>query len=83
LGFGLFIVVFSIINCVSHIGQGIRRREWNPGLVMASIQFALSIYAAYFITANGLSNQLAWWIFTVILSILIHALLFKFVMSKK
>ncbi len=82
IGFGLFIIVFSVINCLTHIFQGVRRKEWNPGLVMASLQFAISIYAAYFVTANGLSNPIIWWIATVAVSVLIHALLFRFVLEE-
>ena len=81
IGFGLFIIVFSIINCLTHIYQGVRRKEWNPGLVMASVQFAISIYAAYFVTTNGLSNPIIWWIATIIGSVLVHILLFRFVLK--
>ena len=82
IGFGLLIVVFSIINCLTHIVQGIRRREWNPGLVVASLQFVISIYAAYFVTANALSNPTIWWIATVLFSALAHVLLFRFVLRE-
>ena len=82
LGFGLLIIIFSIMNCLTHIGQGIKRKEWNPGLVMASIQFLISVYAAYFVTVSGLTNQLVWWIGTLIISVVVHIILFKFVMSK-
>ena len=81
-GFGLLIIVFSIINCLTHIFQGVQRKEWNPGLVMACLQFAISIYAAYFVTTNGLSNPVFWWIATVVFSALVHALLFRFVLNK-
>jgi hypothetical protein len=33
IGFGLLIIIFSIMNCMTHIFQGVKRREWNPGLV--------------------------------------------------
>lgn len=82
LGFGLFIIVFSILNCLTHIFQGLKRKEWNPGLVMASLQFLVSLYAAYFVTVNGLSNPVIWWIGTVVCSALIHALLFRFVLKE-
>lgn len=77
IGFGLLIIIFSIVNCLTHIIQGIRLKEWNPGLVMASLQFIVSIYAAYFVTVNGLTNPVIWWIGTVVFSALAHALLFK------
>jgi hypothetical protein len=83
IGFGLLIVIFSIINCLTHIVQGIKRMEWNPGLVMASLQFLLSVYGAYFITVNGLASPLSWWIIIVLFSVVAHAVLFKVVMSKK
>jgi hypothetical protein len=83
LGFGLVIVVFSIMNCLAHIVQGIKRKEWNPGLVMASAQFLISVYAAHFVTRHGLTNATLWWIGTVIFSAGIHAILFKVVMGKK
>ena len=81
IGFGLFIIVFSVINCLTHIYQGVRRKEWNPGLVMASLQFTISLYAAYFVTNHGLSNPLFWWITAVVGSILVHVLLFRFVLK--
>ena len=83
IGFGLLIIVFSIMNCLTHIIQGVRRKEWNPGLVIASLQFAVSIYAAYFVTVNGLTHQIFWWVATVVFSGLVHAVLFKVVMAQK
>lgn len=83
IGFGLLIVIFSIMNCLSHIVQGIKQKEWNPGLFMASLQFLISIYAAHFVTVNGLSNQVLWWVGTIVFSAIVHAVLFKVVMSKK
>ena len=82
IGFGLLIIVFSIINCLTHIFQGIRRREWNPGLVMASLQFVISIFAAYFVTVHGLSNPVPWWIGTVVLSALVHFVVFRVVLKE-
>ena len=82
LGFGLLIIIFSLINCTTHIVEWFRRRRWNPGLIMASLQFLLSLYAAYFITFHGLSNAVFWWITTLLFSILVHALLFRLVLSK-
>jgi hypothetical protein len=82
LGFGLLIIVFSIINCLTHIFQGLRRREWNPGLVMAGMQFIISIYAAYFVTVNGLSNPVIWWIATVVFSALVHVIVFRIVLKE-
>jgi len=81
IGFGLLIIVFSIMNCLTHIVQGVRHRKWNPGLVMASLQFVVSIYAAYFVTVNGLTNPIIWWLATVIFSGLVHAVLFRFVLK--
>ena len=81
LGFGLLIIVFSILNCLTHIFQGLKRKEWNPGLVMASLQFLVSLYAAYFVTMNGLENPVIWWIGTVVFSAVVHALLFRFVLK--
>ena len=83
IGFGLLIVIFSVFNCLTHIVQGIKRKEWNPGLVMASIQFAISIYAAIFITQKGLENRVFWWIGALVFSIIVHAILFKSLMTKK
>ncbi|WP_371825319.1 HXXEE domain-containing protein [Paenibacillus soyae] len=83
IGFGLLIVIFSLMNCATHIYTGVKYREWNPGLVMASLQFIASTYGAYIITAKGISHPLIWWISSVIFSILVHAILFKFVMNKK
>ena len=83
LGFGLLIVIFSIMNCLTHIVAGFKLKEWNPGLVMASLQFIVSIYAAYFLTVNGLTNRGYWWVGTIVFSTIVHAILFKVVMSKK
>jgi len=83
IGFGLLIIVFSIMNCLTHIVQGLRRKEWNPGLIMASLQFVISLYAAYFVTANGLTNPVFWWIATVVFLALIHAGLFRLILNKK
>ena len=82
IGFGLFIIVFSIINCLTHIIMGVRRKEWNPGLVIASLQFVISLYAAYFVTVNGLTNPVLWWAGTIIFSALAHALLFKTILKE-
>ncbi len=82
IGFGLVIIIFSMMNCLTHIAQGIKLRCWNPGLVMASIQFIISIYAAYFVSMNGLDNVVIWWLGTIIFSVLAHVLLFKLVMSR-
>ena len=82
IGFGLLIIVFSIINCLTHIFQGIRRREWNPGLVMASLQFVISIFAAYFVTVHGLSNPVPWWIGAVAASAIVHLAVFRIVLKE-
>lgn len=82
LGFGLLIIIFSIINGLTHIAEGIKRKSWNPGLVMASLQLVISIFAAYYVTVHGLDNPIAWWIGTIIFSIFVHILLFKLVMTK-
>lgn len=77
IGFGLFIIIFSIINCLTHIFQGIKMRGWNPGLIAASMQFLLSLYGAYFITLNALTNQWLWWSCSVFFTVVVHALLFR------
>jgi hypothetical protein len=82
IGFGLLIIVFSIMNCLTHIVQGVRLKTWNPGLVMASLQFVVSIFAAYFVTVNGLTNPTIWWIGTVVFSGIVHAALFRMVLKK-
>jgi hypothetical protein len=83
LGFGLLIIIFSIMNCLTHIVEGFKLKEWNPGLVMASLQFIISIYAAYFLTMNGLTNRVYWWVGAIVFSAIVHAILFKVVMNKK
>lgn len=83
IGFGLLIIIFSIMNCLTHIFQAVKQKEWNPGLVMASLQFLISIFAAYFVTVNGLTHQVLWWIGTIVFSAVVHAVLFKVVMSKR
>ncbi|MGQ4001678.1 HXXEE domain-containing protein [Francisellaceae bacterium CB300] len=83
IGFGLLIVIFSIMNCLTHIAEGIKRKSWNPGLVMASLQFLISIFAAYYITRHGLNHVVAWWIGTIVFAVIAHVLLFKLVMTKE
>jgi len=82
-GFGLLIIVFSLINCATHIRQAIVDNRWNPGLVMASIQFVVCFYAGWFVTTHGLAFPLFWWTGTVAVSAGIHALLFTLVMRRK
>lgn len=77
IGFGLLTIIFSIINCLTHTLQALKKHEWNPGLVVASMQFLLSIYGAYFITINALNNPWLWWSSSVIFSIVVHTLLIK------
>ena len=83
IGFGLLIIIFSIMNCVTHIVEGIRRRRWNPGLVVASIQFILSLYGAWFITTRGLDAPVWWWTGSIVFSALVHLVLFRVVMKKE
>jgi hypothetical protein len=83
IGFGLVIIIFSVINCLLHIIQGIKFRCWNPGLVVASFQFIVSLYAGYFITSHGLNHSIPWWISGILFSIIVHALLFHFIMKGK
>lgn len=81
IGFGLLIIIFSMMNCFTHIAQGIKHKGWNPGLIMASVQFMISVYGAYFITTNGLTDPWFWWTGTIVFSVIVHVLLFKFVMK--
>ena len=83
IGFGLLIIVFSIINCATHIRQALLDRRWNPGLVMASLQFLISLYAAWFVTTHGLEHPALWWAAAVVVSAVIHILLFRLVMQRK
>jgi hypothetical protein len=82
VGFGLVIIVSSIVNCVTHIVEAIRRKRWNPGLVVASIQFVLSVYGAWFLTSHGLTDPLWWWAGTIAFAAAVHAAVFRIVMSK-
>lgn len=83
IGFGLVLIIFSIINCLTHVGMALRKRAWNPGLIMASLQLVLSLYGAYFLTAYGGIHKIAlWWIFSSLFSILAHLAVFKFAMTK-
>lgn len=83
IGFGMLIIIFSIMNCFTHIVEAIKQKEWNPGLVMASLQFMISIYAAYFVITYGLTNTVFWLIGTIVFSIIVHVILFKTAMTKK
>lgn len=82
IGFGLLIIIFSIMNCLTHIAEAIKLKSWNPGLVMASIQFVISIFAAVYVTVYGLDNPVMWWSGTIIFSVITHILLFKLVMTR-
>lgn len=83
IGFGLLIIIFSIINCLTHIGMALQKKEWNPGLVMASLQLLLSIYGAYFLTTQGgIHNVILWWISAIVFSVAAHVAVFKFAMTK-
>jgi len=82
-GFGLLIIIFSIVNCLTHIAEAVKSRRWNPGLVMASVQFLVSLFAAWFVTIHGLKSPAAWWGGSILFSAIVHVLLFRFVMSEK
>ncbi len=62
------------MNCLLHIFLGVKLKEWNPGLILASIQFVVSVYGEYFITVHGLSNAGSWWIAGTAFSIPIASL---------
>jgi hypothetical protein len=81
IGFGLIIIIFSVMNCLLHIILGIKLRRWNPGLVVAGFQFMVSIYAGYFITSHGLDHPIAWWSAGILFSITVHAFLFHFILK--
>lgn len=82
-GFGLLIIIFSIVNCLTHIVEAVKSHRWNPGLVMASVQLLVSLFAAWFVTTHGLVSPLAWWGSSILFSAIVHVLLFRFVMSEK
>lgn len=83
IGFGLCIVIFSIINCATHIVQAAKAKRYNPGLAVASFQFLVSLYAAYFITANGLANPIVWWAGSIVFSAAAHAIVFRTILSSR
>jgi hypothetical protein len=83
IGFGLLIIVFSLINCATHIGTALRNREWNPGLVLASIQFAASIFGAVYISLyGGIRDLFVWWIAAILVAAAVHILLFRLILKK-
>lgn len=83
IGFGLLLIIFSSINCLTHVGMALRKREWNPGLVMASLQLLLSIYGAYFLTVHGgIQNVALWWFLTIVFSVAAHVIVFRLGMTK-
>ncbi len=81
IGFGLGIVIFSIINCATHIAQAAKARCYNPGLVMSSVQLLVSLYAAYFITAHGLGSPVAWWAGSIAVAAAAHLIVFRVLLS--
>lgn len=83
IGFGLLLIIFSIINCLTHVGMALRKKEWNPGLVMASLQLLLSLYGAYFLTVHGGIHAIAlWWASSILFSVAAHVVVFRFGMTK-
>ncbi len=82
IGFGRLLIIFSIINCLTHVGMALRKREWNPGLVMASSQLLLPLYGAYFLTVSGSIANITQWIFASLFLIVAHLTVFKFAMTK-
>ncbi|ABO46560.1 hypothetical protein DR79_1242 [Francisella tularensis] len=70
-------LAFAVFGALSF-----KHKSWNLGLVMASIQFVISLFAAYYVTVHGLDNPIAWWLGTIIFSIVAHILLFKLVMTR-
>jgi len=65
----------------SSCARGKAKKKWNPGLVMTCLQFVVSINAADFVTVNRLTNPIIWWASTVVLSGLVHAVLFRMVLK--
>lgn len=83
IAFGFAIIIFSVINCLAHIIMAIKQKEWNPGLCMATVQFILSIYAAWYISINGnIAHILLWWIGMIAFSIITHIVIFKVSMTR-
>lgn len=83
IGFGLLMIIFSLMNCATHIVEAVRRHRWNPGLVMASVQAAISIYAAIYISTHGLVHSLWWWGGAILFSALVHLIMFRLVMTRE
>ncbi|MPM27797.1 hypothetical protein SDC9_74311 [bioreactor metagenome] len=82
IGFGLLLIIFSAINCLTHIGMALIKKEWNPGLVMSSLQMLLSIYGAYFLTVHGgIQNVALWWVLTIAFSVASHVAVFRLGMT--
>jgi len=79
IGFGLVIIVFSLMNCASHIVQGMKTRTWNPGLVLATLQFILSLWAARFVTVHSLTHPPWWWTGAIAYSVLAHLAVFRII----
>ena len=85
VGFGLVMIIFSIINCVSHIKVALERRTWNPGLVVASIQFCLSIIGAVILTMAmnaSVWEPVEWWFGSLLYAVIVHVIMFKTAMKR-
>jgi hypothetical protein len=42
----------------------------------------VSLYPVYFVTINGLTNPAIWWAATVAFTVVVHAVLFRLVLTK-
>lgn len=83
LGFGIVLIVFSLINCITHITTALRFREYNPGLCVVIPQTIFSIYAIMQSMQMTIEHRFLWWLGSVFLSVIVHRILFQYVMGNE
>jgi len=70
LDFGLLLIVFSLINCSTHIRQAIvdRAMESRPRYGFDP-DHSVDLVPGWFVTTHGLTHPVLWWVGTVMLSL--------------
>ena len=82
LGFGLVAIYGTLVNAVVHIGAGLARRAYNPGLVTAIVLFLpISIAGWWLVNAAGVAP--GWHILGLAVAIGIHAAIIAHVLGRR
>ena len=55
--FGLWLMYFSILNALGHVGMAARLKKYNPGFVVSLLgNIPFGIYSLWYLTAHGLTS---------------------------